>query len=107
MIGSIVANATNQANAGREVFLADDNDGILTNGTPHYADLVWACTQHNLPYPATAAPSNDECANAIVIGNGLSQTFTSVLATNSTPSFGCSPGGSDVWFRYYAGTAGT
>jgi hypothetical protein len=51
VIGSIVADATNQVDAVREVFLADDNDGNLLNGTPHYAQLSAAAIAKNLPYP--------------------------------------------------------
>jgi hypothetical protein len=48
---SIVADATNQADAVREVFIADDNDGNLLNGTPHYAQLSAAAIAKNMPYP--------------------------------------------------------
>ena len=51
VIGSIAANAIDQPGAVLQVFLADDNDGNLTNGTPHYAQLEPACLAHNLPYP--------------------------------------------------------
>lgn len=52
VLGSIAANATDQPSAVNQIFLADDNDGNLTNGTPHYAQLEPACLAHNLPYPA-------------------------------------------------------
>ncbi|MBL8729520.1 MAG: hypothetical protein JNM25_13890 [Planctomycetes bacterium] len=51
VIGSIVADATNQADAVREVFIADDDDGNLLNGTPHYAQLSAAAIAKNMPYP--------------------------------------------------------
>jgi len=51
VIGSIVANASNQPDAVVAVFQADDDDGQLGNGTPHYSQLVAACNQHSLPYP--------------------------------------------------------
>jgi hypothetical protein len=51
VIGSIVADATNQADAVREVFIADDNDGNLLNGVPHYAQLSAAATAKGLPFP--------------------------------------------------------
>jgi hypothetical protein len=35
VIGTIVADATTRPSAVLEVFLADDNDGNLANGTPH------------------------------------------------------------------------
>jgi hypothetical protein len=52
VIGSIVADATNQVDAVREVFVADDDDGNLLNGTPHYTQLSGAAIAKNLPYPA-------------------------------------------------------
>jgi hypothetical protein len=51
VLASIAANASNQADAVVAAFQADDNDGLLGNGTPHYAELVAACNVHNLPYP--------------------------------------------------------
>jgi hypothetical protein len=51
VIGSIVANATNQTNAVTQVFVADDDDGNLLNGTPHYTQLRAAALLKNLPYP--------------------------------------------------------
>ncbi|MCA8974453.1 MAG: hypothetical protein KDC98_07010, partial [Planctomycetes bacterium] len=40
-----------------EVFIADDNDGNLNNGTPHHPQLAAACNAHSLPYPAIQAGS--------------------------------------------------
>ncbi len=51
VVGSIVADATNQADAVREVFIADDDDGNLNNGVPHYAQLSAAATTKGIPYP--------------------------------------------------------
>ena len=51
VIGSIIADATNQVDAVREVFVADDDDANLLNGTPHYAQLSAAAIAKNLPYP--------------------------------------------------------
>ncbi|MEO6597291.1 MAG: hypothetical protein ABIP94_21315, partial [Planctomycetota bacterium] len=51
VIGSIVADATTRVDATREVFIADDDDGNLLNGTPHYAQLSAAAIAKNLPYP--------------------------------------------------------
>ncbi len=107
VVGTIAANATNQQAAVLEVFIADDNDGNLNNGTPHYADLVWACTQHSLPYPGLQSPANDDCSNAITVVNGLNGPFNNQLATTSTPAWPCASGGADVWFRYLVGAPGT
>jgi hypothetical protein len=51
LVGSIAANAIDQPSAVNQVFLADDNDGNLTNGVPHYNELSAACLAHNLPFP--------------------------------------------------------
>ncbi|MCC7064589.1 MAG: hypothetical protein IT456_17375, partial [Planctomycetes bacterium] len=51
VIASIVADATTQANAVIEVFVADDDDGNLANGTPHYAQLSAAAITKGMPYP--------------------------------------------------------
>ncbi|MBL8725619.1 MAG: hypothetical protein JNK49_16375 [Planctomycetes bacterium] len=51
VLGSIAANAGNQADAVLQVFLADDDDGNLANGTPHHSELAAACQAHSLPYP--------------------------------------------------------
>lgn len=55
VIGSIVANATDQATAVLQAYLADDDNGNLLDGTPHYAELTSACQAHSLPYPAQQA----------------------------------------------------
>ncbi|MBZ0152493.1 MAG: hypothetical protein K8J09_13285 [Planctomycetes bacterium] len=108
VVGTIVADAVDQPAAVLEVFLADDNDGNLANGTPHAADLIWACDQHALPYPAVGSgPTNDECADAIMLSNGIAGPFTTVGATTSAPAWGCASGGNDVWFTYVVTSNGT
>ncbi|MBK8098331.1 MAG: hypothetical protein IPK26_14570 [Planctomycetes bacterium] len=110
VLGSIVADATNQADAVTQVFIADDDDGNLNNGTPHSADLIFACNQHSLPYPGgggPTVPANNECSAAIAVTNGISPTFTSVGSTTSSPAWPCASGGNDVWFRYASAGAGT
>ncbi|MFY9340958.1 MAG: hypothetical protein WAT39_00620 [Planctomycetota bacterium] len=107
VVGSIAADAIDQQGAVLEVFLADDNDGNLANGTPHSPDLIWACNQHSLPYPNQPSLPNNECAGAIAIVNGVNGPYTSVGATTSTPAWPCASGGNDVWFTYLAGAAGT
>ncbi|MFN9754865.1 MAG: hypothetical protein ACK58X_00480 [Planctomycetota bacterium] len=108
VVSTIAANALNQADAVREVFIADDTDGNLANGTPNYNDLVWACNQHSLPYPGqTSSVPNDECAAAIALGNGLSAQFTTVGAMTSAPAWACGSGANDAWFSYAATTTGS
>ncbi|MCA8949935.1 MAG: hypothetical protein KDE27_10565 [Planctomycetes bacterium] len=55
VLGTLVADAKNQMDAVLEVFIADDNDANLNNGTPHHPELAAACTAHNLPYPPILA----------------------------------------------------
>ncbi|MCU0866979.1 MAG: hypothetical protein MUC36_24600 [Planctomycetes bacterium] len=108
VVSTIAADATNQADAVREVFIADDNDGNLANGTPNSADLIWACNQHSLPYPGLpSSVPNDDCATALPVANGLNGPYTNTGALSSSPSWPCGNGGSDVWFVYNVGQAGT
>ena len=106
VISTIAADAVDQQAAVLEVFLADDNDGNVNNGTPHYNDLVWACQQHSLPFPVLQVPANDECGGAITVANGLAGPFSSSLATNSAPAWACGSASADVWFKYYVGANG-
>lgn len=50
VLGSIVADATNQQDAVRQIQLADDDDSNLLNGTPHYTQIRAACLAHSLPF---------------------------------------------------------
>ena len=59
VIGSIVADAKSQTAAAREVYLADDNDGKLNNGTPNCRELFAAFTTvHNIPSPVRSCSAN-------------------------------------------------
>ena len=106
VVSTLAADAADQQAAVLEVFLADDNDGILGNGTPNYGDLVWACQQHSLPYPGLTIPNNDDCAGAFTVSNGVSGPYSSVLATTSS-AWPCATIGADVWFKYYVGASGS
>jgi hypothetical protein len=57
VVASIAADATNQPDAVREVFILDDDDGNLNNGTPNYLDLEKASLKRNLPYPKRTNPN--------------------------------------------------
>ncbi|MCR9247693.1 MAG: hypothetical protein NXI31_21920 [bacterium] len=109
VLGTIVANANDQQAAVLEVFLADDNDANLNNGTPHDRELIYACNQHALPFPgnSTYTTTNDTCATAITVQNGLNGPFTSSGATNSGIAWPCGNGGKDVWFKYVSTNFGT
>jgi hypothetical protein len=107
VVGSIAADATDQPAAVREVFIADDDDGNLVNGTPHSVDLIWACNQHSLPYPGLPGPANDDCATAIPLVNGQNGPFTTVGALTSSPGWPCALGGRDLWYSYAVTGSGT
>jgi hypothetical protein len=107
-LGSIVADADDQIAATLEVFLADDDDGILNNGTPHYSQLQLAAAMHALPAPMITALVNDYCAGAITIGNGVHGPYSNVAATAVSSGWACDAGvaDNDLWFRYVAPVAG-
>ncbi len=65
ILPSIVADATNQPTAVREVYLIDDTDGNLGNGTPHCAQLTAACVKRMLPNPAGLVCSGGAAPYAI------------------------------------------
>ena len=85
-MASIVANATNQANAVQQVFIADDDDGNLLNGTPHYAQLSAAAITKGIPYPQIQVAS---IAHA-PLGN-TSQQVTPRLVTCTAASIAPGP----------------
>ncbi|MBK8096797.1 MAG: hypothetical protein IPK26_06800 [Planctomycetes bacterium] len=51
VISSIAADASDRVAAVREVFIADDDDGNLLNGVPHYNELSGAANDKLLPFP--------------------------------------------------------
>jgi hypothetical protein len=51
VIPAITANPDTQPRTLIEVFLLDDDDGNLRNGTPHYVELEGAAQHHGIPYP--------------------------------------------------------
>ena len=107
-MGSIVADATDQTGAVQQVFIADDDDGNLANGTPHMQDLIWACQQHSLPHPGPSTGIlNDECTYPTLLQNGVTGPLSTVGATSSMVNWGCSAAGNDLWYYYQASDAGT
>ena len=102
VLGTLPADATNQRDAVREVFLADDNDADLTNGTPNSVQLLAACALHNLPDPSQPGPANDECAGAIQVFAGANGPFDTSLSSSSSQPWPCAGGGSDLWYRFTA-----
>lgn len=103
VLGSIVANATDQLGALLQVFVADDDNGNLADGTPHEADIRWAANVKNYPDWLAAPPSNDECSGAIQVFNGTQGPYDNSLALDSDPPWNCGVGTKDVWFKYLAG----
>lgn len=53
-LGAIPADSTSILNAVTQVFIVDDNDADLTNGTPHYADLAAAAIMKGFTPPVIA-----------------------------------------------------
>jgi hypothetical protein len=51
-IGQYVLNPADEPAGVNGVFLQDDNDGNLSNGTPHFADIAAAADRHSLPRPS-------------------------------------------------------
>ena len=92
VIGSIVANAGSRPQAVLEVFIADDDDGNVLNGTPHYAELESASIQKGIPYPeivvisAQHTPLSDTSLRLLarqvaVTAFEVSETITSITMT--------------------------
>ncbi|MDP6929804.1 MAG: hypothetical protein QF412_08900, partial [Planctomycetota bacterium] len=55
-VGVFPTNPPNQSTGVREIFILDDDDGNLNNGTPHYLDLEKACVKRNMPFPKRTNP---------------------------------------------------
>ncbi|MBK8977258.1 MAG: PepSY domain-containing protein [Planctomycetes bacterium] len=85
VIASLVANATNQPDAVREVFLLDDDDGNLNNGTPNCGDLLAAAQARNLPTPITRCQG---AAGWSVYGRGCGPAGNNSLPTTFYEVFG-------------------
>lgn len=81
VIGTIVANATTRVDAVREVFIADDNDGNLANGTPNYAHLSGAAIDKAIPYPQLQVASIAHTA----LGNTTQQLTPRVINCVAAP----------------------
>jgi hypothetical protein len=54
-----------------------------------------------------ATLTNDECAGAIPVVDGLNAPGHNVGATTSAPAWTCTTAGADVWFSYVASCTGT
>ncbi|MFK7987912.1 MAG: lamin tail domain-containing protein [Sandaracinaceae bacterium] len=77
LLPSLVSNAATTPQAIREVLVRDDDDGDLTNGTPHYDAILEAATRHDLTFAleldvTPPSPVRDLTVDA----RALSATFT-------------------------------
>jgi hypothetical protein len=93
VVPTLAADAKNQPNAVREVFIADDDDNNLNNGTRNYNDLEAAALKRKLPYPIRKFCDFD--ASFTSYGNGcrtapqsctvaFSQNWPATLANQTT-----------------------
>jgi hypothetical protein len=95
VVASIAADATNQPRAVREVFILDDDDGNLNNGTPNYKDLEKASLKRKLPYPKRVNPN---AGTYVTYGAGckgsgkLPANCLNVNATGTPQNFGTRTG---------------
>ncbi|MHC4698255.1 MAG: hypothetical protein ACYTFA_16100, partial [Planctomycetota bacterium] len=83
----------------------DDDDGDLSNGTPHSDEIEAGFRAHNMvPGPP---PRNDSCAAAIAAGPGM--TFGSTIWASNDGSSTCDHSGEtpDVWYYYRPVADGT
>jgi len=86
-VGFFAANPGTQDSAVRAVFVIDDDDGDLTNGTPNCNSLAQACSKRNLTNPAicqgtpifnvvgTGCPGNGKLPSACVSLNQAGGTL--------------------------------
>ncbi len=81
VVTSIVADATTRVDAVREVFLADDDDGNLLNGVPHYAQLSAAAITKGIPYPEIQVASIAHTA----LGNSSARLVPRKVAATVAP----------------------
>jgi len=94
----------------------DDDDGDLTNGTPHSVEILAGFAIHNMDdFPEPPEPlDNDDCVTARVIGDGQN-SFTTLGGNNSSDSYNENQCEStylgemhaDVWFSFTACQSGS
>lgn len=83
----------------------DDNDGDLSNGTPHYDEITAGFAAHGMW--AGPPPENDNCADAAMACPGTYTHSTSGLTNDGTASCGSSNSTPDVWYKYTPASNGT
>ena len=84
VLGSLVANAQNQPDALLEIFMLDDDNGDLTDGTPNYTVLANAARRRNIPIPEIEVGTITHTPLTTV-----DQPLTAqVVRATATPAFG-------------------
>jgi hypothetical protein len=83
----------------------DDNDGDLSNGTPHFTEITNGFAAHGMWQGLP--PDNDLCSQAVVACTGTYTGSTSGLTTDGSASCGTSDSTPDAWFKYTPTTSGT
>jgi hypothetical protein len=81
VISTLLANRSNRPDAVREVFIADDNDGNLLNGTPNYDHLAGAATDKAIPFPV----KQDVSITHVALGNTTQQLMPRRVDVSATP----------------------
>lgn len=89
---TLAANARNQPAAVREVFIADDDDNNLDNGTPNYVDLEAAAKKRTLPFPQKKFTDPGRYTSFGAGCRGTGSVSASCLSLNTTGSLRGSSG---------------
>jgi hypothetical protein len=79
ILGAAAANPSNTVDAVRLSFIMDDNDGTLSNGSPHFRSLAAAADSRNIPRP----PPPQVAGGAVVASAHFPWTPAKVISTNS------------------------
>ncbi|MHC4932290.1 MAG: hypothetical protein ACYTGV_08885, partial [Planctomycetota bacterium] len=84
----------------------DDDNGDLSDGTPHSAEILAGFGAHNLePVPP---PASDACADARPLCPGTPVSSSTESASNDgSSSCGSSGTSPDAWYRYTPSSSGT
>jgi len=81
-----------------DMLTLDDDDGDLSNGTPHEPEITEAFMRHNLlPAPP---PANDACLSAADVGLGTITGDNAHAGSSDAVTTCGGPFAADVWYRY-------
>ena len=83
----------------------DDNDGDLSNGTPHYDEITTGFAAHNMW--AGPPPAHDACSSAFVVEPGTYSGNTGSASNDGSASCGDSNSSADLWYSYTPAENGT